>query len=117
MVMGARKYRFTAELTEALREAYRAPNKRALSQRLRVLMGQRPGWPRGAWYAEAQRLGLSIEERRERWSAAEDRELLLHLGTWTVAAIARRLGRTRTAVEMRARRLDSQFPKQDGSCG
>ena len=114
MVMGARKYRFTVELAEGLREAYRAPNKRALSERLRALRRQRPAWPAHVWYGEAQRMGLAIEDRRPRWTAAEDRELLMGLGSRTVAWLARQLGRTRTAVEMRARRLEMSWRVRDG---
>lgn len=113
MVLGARSYRFSPELTELLRDAYRAPNKRALSERLNVLMRLRP-WPRQVWTAQAQRLGLSREARGRLWTAAEDRELLLGLGTLTVAALSRRLGRTRRAVEMRARKLEMSWRVRDG---
>ncbi len=114
MVMGARKYPFTAELTEGLREAYRAPNKRALSERLKALRRQRPSWPVGVWWQEAQRLGIAIEDRRPRWTAAEDRELMLGLGSVTIATLARRLGRTRESVEGRARKLEMSWRVRDG---
>ncbi len=119
MLKGARKHEFSPELEALLREAYRAADKRALSQRLRRLMQLRPDWPAWVWFNEAARMGLQGEIGRRRWSAAEDRELMLALGSETVASLAARIGRTRKAVYLRAEKLRVSTRVRDGlsACG
>lgn len=114
MIKGDTRYPFTEQLNAALREAYSAPTKREVSRRLKRVKGLRPEWPEWVWYHQVNRLGIGIENRRRRWSKAEDRLLLLHLGTDTVATLARRMGRSRMAVEQRARQLEVSYAVRDG---
>ena len=105
MVLGARKYNFTPELTALLRDAYRAQSRGALSKRLKALRKLRP-WPAGVWYQEARRLGLTLDTRVYAWSEAEDRLLIQSLDADSVTAVARKLDRSPIAVQKRARQLD-----------
>ena len=114
MVKGTRTYPFSAELTELLRDAYRTGRRREVSERLRKVMRLRPEWPAWVWFNEAARLGLQAEIGRRRWSASEDRELMLCLGSETVATIAARIGRSRRAVYQRAEKLRISTMVRDG---
>jgi hypothetical protein len=101
-----RRYVFTPALTEALRDAYRAPNKRVLSARLRKLRGLKPGWPPWTWKCEAKRLGIVTHDHWRAWTKAEDRALLEMAGRLSCRRMAVQLGRSVESVQARAAALE-----------
>lgn len=78
-----------------LRSEYRRIGPRFLAERL--------GRPVGSVYDRAWRLG--IVRRRVRWTASDDAFLRTHYGRANRATVARCMGRTETAVQVRANRL------------
>jgi hypothetical protein len=108
-----RKYVFTPELTAALREAYRAPNRPALVAALTRLQRRRPDWPRKAWIAEAQRLGITLVEKRA-WTAEDDVYLREAAGRVSLVGMAKKLGRSERCVAARCERLAVSRRARDG---
>lgn len=111
--LARRRYVFTEQLREALRDAYRAADRRTRSARLRRVRGLRPGWPDSAWADEAQRLGLCARRGR-RWTAEEDRALLAMAGHSSSARIAARFGRSVGTVKARAAALELSLRMREG---
>jgi len=101
--LAARRYHFTPELMERLREAYRGPDRPALTRRLDALVRE-TGWPRWAFLDQAQRRGLVLDPRA-RWTAAEDELLREMLASQSLGAIMRTLGRSEVAIKSRAQHL------------
>ena len=99
-----RVYTFTPELTAALREAYRAADRAALTRAITGLKRYRPTWPRKAWIAEAQKLGLTLIDK-QKWTAEEDAYLAEHAGRVPTARMAKKLGRSERCVASRCTRL------------
>jgi hypothetical protein len=106
------RYRWTEELREELRAAYRL-RWRARAAAVRLLM-RKTGWPRHTLQAEAIRLGISVYQRHRAWTAREDELLGEWLGTRPVHAIARNLGRSKMSVESRGEKLRISRDTRDG---
>lgn len=110
-----RRYFWTPELREDLREAYRGRTKRELSQRLSKIAA-RMGWPKWACKSEAVRLGITSMYGRQRrgWTAAEVEMLEVKVGVVSVARIARLLGRSCGSVMAKAEKIGLSRRLQDG---
>jgi hypothetical protein len=94
-------YRLTPERATYLREHYR-PSERGVSSRCAAVLGV-PKWRVCRWAAE---LGLTGPGKQgPNWTAQEDAFLEKHLTARHVNWIAQRLGRSITAVLVRAKRI------------
>jgi len=110
-----RKYFWTPELNAVLIEAYQAPSKRVLSQRLSKLVLQ-TGWPRPAIRYQASLLGITTTDHRREWTAEEDDYLAERIGEVSASAIADHLKRSVPSVESRAERLQMSRRRSGGYC-
>lgn len=93
------KYEWTAERDEMLRQRYdsRLPNRTKEIARLL-------GWPRWVIVHRAQRLGLSRPKPVD-WSDGEVQFLIDHAGERADTWIAKKLGRSLTAVVMKCKHM------------
>lgn len=96
-----RQYIWTPALTEMLRQAYTMPRAER-SVALNAIQ-RTSGFPRHVLIDEARRLGLNREHKT--WTRGEDLVVSTAVGDQDIARIAQKLGRTREAVRMRAKRL------------
>lgn len=103
-MVGTRKYRWTPELHELLRAAYRAGSRREQTAGIDRLV-RATGWPRHAAKCEARRLGITVRGARKAWTRVEDEFLQEALGVQAIRRIARKLGRSVESVEARGERL------------
>lgn len=95
------RYPLTPEREAYLRAHYQ-PHVKGISARVAAVL-RVPAWRVKRWAAE---LGLAVTGvRAPAWSAAEVAFLEEHVGARTVGWIAKRLGRTVTAVSVKAKRL------------
>jgi hypothetical protein len=103
-----KKYRWTPERDALLRERYASRVKgRALE------IATAFGWPKWVITRRAGELALA-RPKEARWTAEQDAFLLEHAGTRTANWMAKRLGRTLTAVVVRLKRLHISRRVQDG---
>jgi hypothetical protein len=109
-----RRYIFTPALHRELALAYVMP-KRGRTAAITALE-HKTGWPRHIFRLEAQRLNL-ITSQRHPWTREEDSALLRALGTHSLYAIAKLLGRTHTSVKARVERHEMSIRIQSGYCG
>ena len=93
------KYHWMAERDELLRERYdsRVPGRAAE-------IAADFGWPKWVVTWRAQKLAIA-HTKEPRWTAEQDAFLLEHAGLRTPLWIAKRVGRTLTAVVVRLKRL------------
>lgn len=96
-----------------LREAYRAPNKRALTVALDRVQ-RRAGWPRYALKCEAIRLGICTRDHRRQWTAAEVAFVGEMAGKVSLKRIAKELGRSVESVESKTEDLKLSRKIRDG---
>lgn len=108
-----RRYHWTAEQHELLRAAYAAGNRQRVTAAL-ARLARSLGWPAHALKSEALRLGLALEPRRRAWTAEEMEYLEAKIGTVSVTAIARTLGRSVLSVESRAEAVHLSRRAADG---
>jgi hypothetical protein len=106
------QYKFTAEMTAALRAAYKLRGK-AKSAAIADLE-RKTGWPRATFSREARRLNIAIVQPI--WSKEEDAYLLANIGEISRRAIARTLGRSIHGVSWRAQQLDMSTRIRAGYC-
>lgn len=99
-----RKYRWSAELHEELRAAYRSKTKRGLTMLLDRLCLV-TGWPRWAFKSEAKSLGITTHDHRRGWTREEIEYLEKKLGERSTKWIAKRLGRSWESVRSRVEAL------------
>ncbi|MDE2097835.1 MAG: hypothetical protein KGL39_11350 [Patescibacteria group bacterium] len=97
-----RIYRFTAELRDALREAYclAKPDRAAAIAKLQ----KRTGWPRHAFHLEAGRMGIQSHHPPV-WSPEEENYLAEAIGTVSLNRMSLTLKRSPEAIKVRAARL------------
>jgi len=108
-----RKYRWTPELRELLREVYRGRNKRALTAGIDKLCSI-TGWKRWAVIDEAIRLGITTSDHRRIWAAAEIAYLEERASAKSASNIARAMGRSIASVKGRARKLELSLRLREG---
>lgn len=109
-----RVYHFTTEMNEGLRAAYFGDRTR-LTEAITVLERKYPEVPRKQWLAQAKRIGVATTGRFRRWTDEEDAYLSERIGQVSMTAIARKLGRSREAVEGHAERLGLSRRRSDDS--
>lgn len=108
-----RRYVFTEELRDDLRDAY-AGGYQHLTAGLDRLV-RRTGWPRFAFIREARRLEIGSVGTRWAWTPEEDAYLAEHAGVQPMDEIAKALGRSRRSVWMRSqRRLRTSMRVSEG---
>ena len=99
------KYTFTPQLDEALRKAY---DSRERLTRALTLLAKETGWPRHAFRARAQQLGIARVKEKP-WTEAELTLLESHgwKGGGRLVAIFREAGypRSLTSIEIKRKRL------------
>jgi hypothetical protein len=102
------KYRWTAERDELLRERY---DSRVKGRAAEIAAGF--GWPKWVVTRRAQVLAIA-HVKEARWTSDQDAFLLEHAGVRTPKWIAKRIGRTLTAVLVRLKRLHISRRVHDG---
>ncbi len=107
-----RKYFFTEELREDLRRAYWG-RKQELSAAFDRLE-RKTGWPRGAFKAEAERLGLTPILRSRKWTSEEVEYLREKVGIIPATRMARNLKRPVSSVQAKTRKLKLSWRAQEG---
>jgi hypothetical protein len=113
--LAKRKYVWTPELTERLRDAYKNPKKPALTAALKLLSA-RARWPRAVLTGEAHRIGLAERRaaRERKWTESEIEHLRWALGTASAQVIARKLGQSRISVESKIAAMKISAQVGDG---
>ncbi len=107
-----RIYRWTPELHEILRAAYRG-RKKDLAAALDRLQHM-TGWPRSALKSEARSLGLRPTFQHHPWTPEQIEYLNERLGSDTADEIARQLGRSCESVESMAAKLSLSCRVREG---
>ncbi len=90
------KYHLTDERQEILLRLYDSCNRRQIAERIGV-----PAWCVSRW---ARQLGIG-RCKEPRWTGAELDYLERHISRTSWAAMARKLGRSKLAVQIKAKRL------------
>jgi hypothetical protein len=113
MKTAQKRYRWTPELHAALRAAWGARK----SEHTAALddLERRTGWSRWVFKHEAYKLGLTGAQRRQ-WTVAEDKLLMMKAGALPIDAIAKHLGRSRSAIKNRLQRLEMASRVREGFC-
>jgi transposase-like protein len=108
-----RKYRWTPELREELRRAYRQANKATITAALDRLEGM-TGWPRKTLTDEARKLGIATRGRARGWTDEEVEYLRERAGAESVYRLARKLKRSVWAVRGKAQRIQWSLRVREG---
>ena len=100
-----RRYDWTRQLDEILEQGYQLgplERKKAVDR-----VSALTGWPRQVCWDRARKLGLSRHRPApvRRWAAKEEEYLLSFLGSKSIRQIARRLGRSESAIRTKLKFL------------
>ena len=105
------KYLFTPALETRMRIAFALPRP-ALTKQLTRMVAE-TGIPRASIKARAIEMGI-VCHTRSLWTAEDDRQLLLLLGSQSVRSIARQMRRSESSIKNRAARLDMSRRQSEG---
>ncbi len=108
-----RKYHWTPELIEELRQAYRQPNKRKITAALDRL-ARVTGWPRKSIKDQARELGIVTSDHRRAWKQEEIEYLRERAGAESPYRLARKLGRSVHSVRAKAQRIQWSLAIREG---
>ena len=87
---------------------------RGNTSRALAALERRTGWPRYIFWQEAHRLGIVGVDRRRGWTREEMERLRDQIGSASVRAIARALGRSAKSVRRQAQRLELSTRLKEG---